>query len=612
MKTAKDIAAALAAQAQEVAAYLLPQGKRVGNEWCVGSLAGEPGDSLKVHLVGSKAGIWSDFASGEKGGDLLDLWRETTHQSMREAMVDAGRYCGMDMSAPVRETGKANYQRPEKPAGVGPVAGPAEQYLCETRGIDKDVLTRYRVLCDGKSVLFPFYDDAGELVFWKRLGLQRNEQGRKHITSAKDAQPILFGWQAIPDDARMVVVTEGEIDALSAAQAGFPALSVPHGAGNGAKNAWIDHDYDRLARFDDIYLCFDSDEPGVEAAKDVVARLGRHRCRLVSLPGKDANDVLLKHGVEALADAISKAEPTAPAELQQMSSHIDDARKRMFPTEEGDGSFDTPWAKSNENLRFRPGEVIILAGYNGSGKSQLAGHLTLQMLHQGRRACLASMEFVPAAVLVRLVSQITTMRNPSMAYFETAVSWLHDRLWSYAVSGSANVENMRESFEYAYRRHGCTWFVVDNLAKCGLAEDDYKGQKAFVDMLTDFARDLQVSVLLVHHARKGLSEYAPPGKMDVKGTGAITDMADTVLTIWRNKAKEEAEQAETPAEERKGMESADAPDSIVAVVKQRHGDWEGKITLWFDADSYQFLAGPLARPFAYVGYSNYGGEDGAY
>ena len=67
-----DIAGMLARQAPSLAAELLPNGKREGAEWRVGSLRGEPGRSLSVHLFGSRAGVWSDFASGE-AGDALDL-----------------------------------------------------------------------------------------------------------------------------------------------------------------------------------------------------------------------------------------------------------------------------------------------------------------------------------------------------------------------------------------------------------------------------------------------------------------------------------------------------------------------------------------------------------
>ncbi len=69
---ARELAALLAQRAPALAAELLPQGHREGAEWRAGSLAGEPGQSLGVHLFGARAGVWCDFSSGE-AGDALDL-----------------------------------------------------------------------------------------------------------------------------------------------------------------------------------------------------------------------------------------------------------------------------------------------------------------------------------------------------------------------------------------------------------------------------------------------------------------------------------------------------------------------------------------------------------
>jgi twinkle protein len=71
--TAREVSMRLAQRADDVTKYLFPNGKISGNEFCVGSLAGEPGESLKIHLRGDKAGVFCDFASGESG-DLLDAW----------------------------------------------------------------------------------------------------------------------------------------------------------------------------------------------------------------------------------------------------------------------------------------------------------------------------------------------------------------------------------------------------------------------------------------------------------------------------------------------------------------------------------------------------------
>ena len=67
-----EIVAQLAGRAEALCHELLPAGRREGAEWRVGSVQGELGKSLSIHLTGAKAGVWSDFADGS-GGDLLDL-----------------------------------------------------------------------------------------------------------------------------------------------------------------------------------------------------------------------------------------------------------------------------------------------------------------------------------------------------------------------------------------------------------------------------------------------------------------------------------------------------------------------------------------------------------
>ncbi|MBL8660600.1 MAG: toprim domain-containing protein [Rhodospirillales bacterium] len=67
-----DLARALADQAESIARDLFPAGWRQGNDWCVGSVAGEPGQSLRISLGGKHRGRWREFSDGS-GGDLLDL-----------------------------------------------------------------------------------------------------------------------------------------------------------------------------------------------------------------------------------------------------------------------------------------------------------------------------------------------------------------------------------------------------------------------------------------------------------------------------------------------------------------------------------------------------------
>src|SRR5690606_26770627 len=146
------------------------------------------------------------------------------------------------------------------------------------------------------------------------------------------------------------------------------------------------------------------------------------------------------------------------------------------------------------------------------------------------RACIASMEMQPRLTLQRMVKQAAGMSGvmqrdeiPSIPHIRAIQSWLDDKLWLFAVTGTAKADRMLQVFQYAHKRYEIGLFVIDSLAKCGLAEDDYNGQKLFVERLKDFTIDTNAHVLLITHPRKSSSEDDQPGKMDVRGAQSITD-----------------------------------------------------------------------------------------
>ena len=109
--------------------------------------------------------------------------------------------------------------------------------------------------------------------------------------------------------------------------------------------------------------------------------------------------------------------------------------------------------------------------------------------------------------------------------------------------------------------------------KCVRGEDDYNGQKEFVNALCAVAQDTGIHIHLVHHTAKPKMGDSIPGRYDAKGSGSISDQVDNVCGIWRNR------------EEKK---QADAPDCVLNFDKQRNGEWDGKIALWFDPTSFQY------------------------
>lgn len=585
---AGELAAMLAKDAQRVAEYLCPGGKREGSEYRCGSVYGGEGNSLGVHLSGTKAGWWKDFAGEEKGGDLIGLWQVSRGVTLAQAMKEAADFLGVQ--EPKFEGSKPRQYRKPTVQHRSPV-GAVEAYLTG-RGLTLETLKAFRIRAseDGSEILLP-YMRGQELVNAKWLKVERID-GKKIMRMEKDCAPILFGWQVIPENARSVVLCEGEIDAMSLYQLGYPALSVPNGASG---MQWVEIEYPHLERFDEIFVCFDADETGKKGAQAAAERLGRERCRMVELPANDANDVLTKGYEGADLEAYFRdAKTIDPPELRGALEFQDSVIREFHPPDGERIGFGSPWPKLHGKLAFRPSEVVIVNGINGHGKSQALGHMMLGAMDQSERVCIASLEMQAQKWIKRLCSQAGATGDPSVPYIKTIMQWLDGKLWAFDKTGNADTSRMLEVFKYARRRYGVTVFAIDSLLKCGIADDDYGQQKLWVEQLCDFAIEHQVTVFLVTHSRKLESEREQADKMDVKGSGSITDLACTVLNVWRNKRKEETPETEKHQED---------PDVILSCQKQRYGDWEGRCWLWFDKASFQYQESSTARPVAYVAFS---------
>jgi twinkle protein len=590
-----EIAGLLAGRAEAVCQWLLPQGKREGREWRAGSIGGDAGQSLGVNLSG-KAGVWRDFADSAKGGDLIDLIQAVHGCNKAEAVKEAKEFLGISDDMPAFLPQRKAYSRPEKPRGI---TNPGEEMLhwFAARGISAEVVKAFKVgqietKQHGPVIVFPYLRGT-ELVFIKYRPLH----DKKGMWTSKDSEPCLFGWQVANPDSRDLVVVEGELDAMAFFQGGYCAVSVPRGGGEGDKqDGWIDAEWDRLQLYDRIFLALDNDEQGQKAAGHIARRLGAHRCFNVNLGQyKDANEALLAGAdMGALFDS---AHTIDPSELRPATSYVDEVFAYYADADVRHGET-LPWRKTENTVRIRNGETTIWAGINGHGKSQVAGHVATHSMAMGGRWCVASMEFKPYKMLARMFRQATASSQPTLADREPLIGLCSDRLWVFDVQGNARADRILEVFEYAYRRYGVTHFLIDSLAKCGLGEDAYNEQKAFVDRLSDFARNNDVQVHLVCHSRKRQDESDVPDKFDIKGTGAITDMVDNVFIVWRNKPKEKKIQ-EAVGDWAKQQARADGPDAILSCCKQREGEWEGFIKLWFDPRTLQYLESIDEQPVRY-------------
>lgn len=576
-----EIKRMLADRAQAVAEMLLPGGRKDGPEWRAGSVGGEKGQSLGVHLVGPKAGVWQDFQSGE-GGDLLDLWVACKGGALSEALDAARAWLGVTRPEPYREP-KKTFTRPPKPQCTEP-QGRVLDYLTEDRNIPAQILKSYKVAAQGNDIIFPFLLPDGVLALAKA---REAKDGAKPRPTAANCEPVLFGWQAIPADARQIVITEGEIDALSWAAYGYPAMSVPFGGGKGGKQNWIENEFERLERFERIYISTDMDQPGDEAAAEIAARLGRHRCYRVKLPAKDANECLVSGiGEFAMGEALQKAEALDPDGLKRASDYTDKVIHLFWPAHEQPQGYSVPYGKISDKLLFRPAEMTLWSGAAGSGKSQIISDCIPHWIKQGSRICLASLEMKGEQTLRRMCKQTGGLDRPTGQFIERILDWLDRGLLLYERVGKAGVPALLEVFDYARAKYGCDQFIIDSLMRLGIAQDDYNGQEKAVFQIVDWTIQNNVHLHLVAHSRKGERGQGAPETEDIKGAMEIGANAFNILTVWRNRRHEEELGAAKTEVER--HELGQKPGVLLNVAKQRNGDFEGKVGLWFDQSTYRY------------------------
>jgi twinkle protein len=282
------------------------------------------------------------------------------------------------------------------------------------------------------------------------------------------------------------------------------------------------------------------------------------------------------------------AEPEGQERVRPAASFTDEVIRRFSTPEEMQG-LALPWAKTRNQFRIRPHELTLWNGFSGHGKSLVQGQVMLSMAQQGEKILIASMEMKPVATMTRMARQAIGTATPTPQAVREFAAWTDGRLWIYDRLGSVKWRQLIAVMRYSAQNLGVTQFVIDSLMRCGIADDDYNGQKEFLDALTTFKMDYRAHVHLVLHSRKREDENTPPGKLDIKGSGTVSDLADNVVTTWRNKRKESAVQQAHYQRSKADVAVLDQPDALLIVDKQRHGEWEGRISLWFQNGPMQYV-----------------------
>ena len=230
-----------------------------------------------------------------------------------------------------------------------------------------------------------------------------------------------------------------------------------------------------------------------------------------------------------------------------------------------------PFHRTHTDFRVRSGEVSLVTGYSGHGKSAWLNYVMLHLLQQ-QKSMIASFEMLPKQTLGRMCQQ-TGEAMPNDDYIADFVNKLEKRLYMYDPEGETTAKKVQEVIYYCAEKLGVKLIVIDSLMKCGINEDDLNRQKSFANKLSVAARDLDIHLFLVAHSRKTANENDNASKFDVAGSANLTNLVDNVFSIHRNKAREE--------EVLNGSldtELMNQPPCSVYLLKQRHG--RGIETRW--------------------------------
>ena len=266
--------------------------------------------------------------------------------------------------------------------------------------------------------------------------------------------------------------------------------------------------------------------------------------------------------------------------IKKPSQYFDEVKKHFH--EDLTGGLSLPFINTERDFKIRMGETTVVTGYSGHGKSAWHNQVMLHLMKQ-EKTMIASFEMLPKATLGRMCQQ-TGEAMPNDDYILDFLNQLESNLYLYDPEGETSAKKVLEVIYYCAEKLGVKIMVIDSLMKCGIAEDNLNGQKDFLNKLAVASRDLGIHLFVVAHSRKTNSDYEHATKLDVAGSANITNLVDNVISVHRNKEREDAEREGDTTNE-----IMFTPKCSVHLVKQRHGKGvEAKWKFDFHPDTFSY------------------------
>lgn len=427
----------------------------------------------------------------------------------------------------------------------------------EKRGLTKETCEKwnYQVNAEEGCQIANYRDAGGTLVAQK---LRKANKKFSCIGAGKD-MPLFGMWLWGGKDPRSIVITEGEIDAMSVSQAfkhKYPVVSLPNGAQSAEKA--IEQHYEWLTQFQTVVLMFDQDGPGREATEKSAAILPPGKVSVAVLPRKDASEVLIKDGPAEIVQAYWNAKPWRPDGIVDGSSFTVEMLKTAAV--KGFELIRTPLL--NERLEgLRKGEVTLFTAGSGIGKSTLLRQLSYD-LHEHHGLSIANVfleekNVTTAQAYVALDNQVPLRKlrkDPSCiddeAWQRSVDKVINKGMWFYNHFGSLDSTNLVSKLRYFAKVCKVDFINLDHISivTSGMTSSS-EGERKDIDILmtrlSSLASETDVGINAVVHLKradgKSFNEGDQVSLNDLRGSAALEQLAWNVVALERNQQADEDE-----------------------------------------------------------------------
>ena len=428
---------------------------------------------------------------------------------------------------------------------------PAAIKYMESRGISETITQRYGITSkpdDENILIFPFRDENDSLQYikYRNTTFKKGDDGSKEWCET-DCKPILFGMAQCNFKNKTLIMTEGQIDSLSVAECGIEnAVSVPTGK-NGF--TWVRHCWDFLNRFDTLVVFGDHERDEITLLEEMKQRFNgiiKHVRPEDYKDCKDANEILKKYGKEQIKACIDNAVPV-PVEMVVSMADVEDINP--YSIEKLSTGIKQLDKKLKGGLPF--GNVHILGGKRGDGKSTFGSQIVATALHKGYQCFIYSGEMLNGHVKSWLDYQIAGARyiedrkeinDEVMGYYISTANkniiknWYRETCFIHTDKITNEIVDLLKTVEKVLQQ-GIRVILLDNLMTAidlsiDSTSDKYERQSNFVKRLAVLAKRFDACIILIAHRRKS-NGYSDDSNDEISGSGDITNLAGVVLSYDR-------------------------------------------------------------------------------